>query len=42
MFGKAISTQYACRVKVKCNAQKGHEWMTVTFSKVVLYGNDMW
>jgi len=21
------------------SAQKGHEWMTVTFSKVVLYSN---
>jgi len=31
-------------VKVKFNAQKGHEWMTVTFSKVVglLFGNDIW
>jgi len=28
--------------KVKFNAQKGHEWMTVTFSEVVLYGNDVW
>jgi len=27
-------------VKVKFNAQKGYEWMMVTFSKVVLYGSD--
>jgi len=28
-------------MKMKFNAQKGHEWMTVTFSKVVLYSNDI-
>jgi len=27
--------------KVKFDAQKEHEWMTVTFSKVVLYGNNI-
>jgi len=31
-------TVMACWAKVKFNVQKGHEWMTVTFSKVVLYG----
>jgi len=29
-------TTAACRAKVK-----GHEWMTVTFSKLVLYGNEI-
>ena len=31
----------ACWAKVKFNAQKEHECMTVTFGTVVLYGNDI-
>jgi len=31
-----------CQAKVKFKAQKRHEWIMVTFSKVVLlYGNDI-
>ena len=29
----------SCIAKMKFNAQKGHEWMTVTFTNV--YGNDV-
>jgi len=30
-----------CQATVKFNAQKGHEWMMVTFSKVIVYGNNI-
>jgi len=31
----------ACQAKVKFNAQKGHGLILVTFSKLVLYGNEI-
>jgi len=40
-FGHPLYTITPCQAEVKFSAQKGCEQMTVTFSEVLLYGNDI-